>query len=475
MLNTFVIAYLVVSIAIGLLATLRVKSSRDFISAGRSLPLSVVTATMFATWFGSESVLGAPSTFLKDGIGGIIADPFGAAFCLIFAGMFFARALYRRNLLTIGDFFRERYGREAEVITSVAIMLSYLGWVSAQMIALGVIFSSLSAGSISQDEGILIGSAIVIFYTMFGGMWSVAVTSFVQMIIIIIALSIIAYVVAGNAGGVMVVVDHARAAGKLDNFWPELTPAAMLAWIGAFVTLALGSIPQQDVFQRMNTAKNEHIAVAGSILGGLGYLLFCMVPLFLTYAAVVIDPAMVERVMLDDPQQVLPTFIQTDLPLIMQVLFFGALLSAIMSTASGTLLAPSTIFTENLLKPLLPEQTDKQFLWMLRFVVLGFGAFISWYAIQSDVSIFEMVEDAYKVTLVAVFVPLTAGIYWSKANRAGALTAMAAGIAVWLSCEFWGAESIWPPQLAGLLASILGMWFGARFLSRLLPTPLGAH
>ena len=475
MLNTFVIAYLVVSIAIGLLATLRVKNSRDFISAGRSLPLSVVTATMFATWFGSESILGAPSTFLDEGLGGIVADPFGAAFCLIFAGMFFARALYRRNLLTIGDFFRDRYGREAEVITSVAIMLSYLGWVSAQMIALGVIFSSLSGGSISHDEGILIGSAIVIFYTMFGGMWSVAVTSFVQMIIIIVALLVITYVVAGNAGGVMVVVDHAQAAGKFEDFWPEMSAASMLAWIGAFVTLALGSIPQQDVFQRMNTAKNENIAVAGSILGGVGYLLFCMVPLFLTYAAVVIDPAMVERVMGEDPQQVLPTFIQNDLPLLMQVLFFGALLSAIMSTASGTLLAPSTVFTENLLKPLLPAQTDKQFLFMLRAVVLGFGTFIGWYAMQSDATIFEMVENAYKVTLVAVFVPLTAGIYWSKANRAGALTSMAFGVVVWLSFELWAAEGIWPPQLAGLLASIIGMWFGATFLSRLLPSPANAR
>ncbi len=475
MLNTFVIAYLVASIAIGLLATLRVKNSRDFVSAGRSLPLSVVTATMFATWFGSESILGAPSYFLEEGLGGIVADPFGAAFCLIFAGMFFARALYRRNLLTIGDFFRERYGREAEVITSVAIMLSYLGWVSAQMIALGVIFSSLSGGSISHDEGILIGSAIVIFYTMFGGMWSVAITSFVQMIIIIVALVLITYVVAGDAGGVMVVVDHANAAGKFDNFWPEMSTASWLAWIGAFVTLALGSIPQQDVFQRMNTAKNEHIAQYGAIFGGVGYLLFCMVPLFLTYAAVVIDPDMVARVMAEDAQQVLPTFIQNDLPLIMQVLFFGALLSAIMSTASGTLLAPSTVFTENLLKPLLPAQTDKQFLFMLRAVVLVFGAFISWYAMQSDASIFEMVEDAYKVTLVAVFVPLTAGIYWSRANRAGALTAMAAGIAVWLGCEAFAVDSIWPPQLAGLVASMVGMWFGTLFLARLLPSPEGAR
>lgn len=460
MLNTFVILYLVLSVAIGLWATMRVKNSRDFVSAGRSLPLSIVAATMFATWFGSEAILGAPPTFLEEGIGGIVADPFGAAFCLIFAGVFFARALYRRNLLTIGDFYRQRFGREAEVITSVAIMVSYMGWVSAQLIAMGVIFASLSGGAISHDQGIMIGAAIVIFYTMFGGMWSVALTSFVQMIVIIVSLLIIAAVVADKAGGAEVVIAHAEAAGKLEGFWPEWTWASILAWVGAFVTLALGSIPQQDVFQRMNSSKNEHIAVAGSILGGVGYLVFCLVPLFITYAAVVIDPALVDRVMAVDTQQVLPTFMQADFPLMLQILFFGALLSAIMSTASGTLLAPSTVFTENLIKPYLGVQTDRQFLWTLRLIVLLFGVFITWFAIRSDLSIFQMVEEAYTVTLVSAFVPLAAGVYWRRANRIGALTSMVLGIAVWQAMVHGAPDSIWPPQLAGLLAAIFGMVVG---------------
>lgn len=471
MLNTFVVFYLLLSIAIGLLATLRVKNSRDFVSAGRSLPLSIVTATMFATWFGSEAILGAPPVFLEEGIGGIVADPFGAAFCLIFAGVFFARALYRRNLLTIGDFYRQRFGREAEVITSVAIMISYMGWVAAQLIALGVIFASLSGGAISHDQGIMIGAGIVIFYTMFGGMWSVALTSFVQMIVIIVSLLFIAYVVADKAGGTDVVIAHAEAAGKLSGFWPEWTWASILAWIGAFVTLALGSIPQQDVFQRMNSSKNEHIAVAGSVLGGVGYLVFCMVPLFITYAAVVIDPALVDRVMAVDTQQVLPSFMQQDFPLLLQVLFFGALLSAIMSTASGTLLAPSTVFTENLLKPFLGQQSDRQFLWTLRLIVLAFGVFITWFAIQSESSIFEMVEEAYTVTLVAAFVPLAAGVYWRRANRIGALTSMAFGVLTWQLMAHLAADSIWPPQLAGLLAAVVGMVVGTWLSSQREPLP----
>lgn len=463
MLNTFVIVYLVMSIVIGMLATLKVHNAKDYVSTGRHLPLSVLTATMFATWFGSESVLGAPPTFLQDGIGGIVADPFGAAFCLMLAGYFYARMLYRRNMVTIGDFFQQKYGRGVELSTSVAILISYLGWVSAQLIALGVILSSLSNGLISRDMGIAIGAVVVLLHTMFGGMWSVAITDFLQMVIIIVSLVIISFFVSDQVGGFHVVIDHARAAGKFSNFWPEPTWTAVLGWAGAFVTLALGSIPQQDVFQRLNSAKTEDIAVNGTVLGGVGYLFFCTVPLFLTYSAVIIDPAMVQRVAATDPQQILPTLVMQHMPLIMQVLFFGALMSAIMSTASGTLLAPSTLFAENMLKPLMPSISDKRFLLLLRTTVLVFGILVTWFAIDSSASIFEMVENAYKVTLVAAFVPLTAGLYWPRANRWGATWSIVAGVCTWLLLEYLAPKGVCPPQLAGLAMAMLGMVLGSLY------------
>src|SRR4051812_49594957 len=121
MLLWFVIIYWIISVGIGLWAAMRVKNTADYAVAGRSLPLYVVTATVFATWFGSETVLGIPATFLREGLGGVVADPFGASMCLILVGLFFARPLYRMNLLTIGDFYRNKYGRIVEVLTSLAI------------------------------------------------------------------------------------------------------------------------------------------------------------------------------------------------------------------------------------------------------------------------------------------------------------------------------------------------------------------
>jgi SSS family transporter len=438
--------------------------------AGRRLPLHITTATVFATWFGSETVLGTSSTFIQEGLHGIVADPFGASLCLILVGVFFARHLYRKNLITIGDFFKQKYGRAVELATSVAIMLSYLGWVSAQMIALGLVFNVLSHGEISQNTGIVIGAAIVMAYTIYGGMWSVALTDFMQMIIIVLGMLYVGYVVTGEInGGTMAVIEHAAQADKF-NFWPEPTLAGILAFVGAFVTLALGSIPQQDVFQRVMSAKDENTAVRGAVLGGSLYFVFAFVPIFLAYSAFLIDEQMTTSLLEKDSQLVLPTLVLQHTPLLAQVMFFGALLAAIMSTASGTLLAPSTIFTENILRPLLGKVSDTRFLWIIRAVVLIFGCFVTLFALNSNSSIFEMVENAYKVTLVVAFVPLAAGVYWSKASTQGAAFSMTFGLVVWVFLEATAPEGLWPPQLAGLLAAIVGMVVGA-LLPQIIASP----
>ncbi|HEX9684702.1 MAG TPA: sodium:solute symporter family protein [Burkholderiales bacterium] len=461
MLLTFVILYLVLSIGVGLAAGLGVHNTRDYVVAGRTLPLYVVTAMVFATWFGSETVLGISSTFIKDGLRGIVADPFGSSLCLVLVGLFFAARLYRMDLLTIGDYYRVRYDATAELLTSLCIVISYLGWLSAQIVVIGLVFNVVTAGAVGVSAGIVIGAAVVLVYTLWGGMYSVAWTNFVQTVIIVAGLLYIFTLVADKAGGIGTVVNHAHAAGKLE-FWPRPEARDVLAFIGAGVTLMFGSIPQQDVFQRVTSARSERVAVAGSVLGGSFYLLFAFVPIFLAYAATLIDPEMVARLMEKDHQQILPTLILAHTPLTAQVLFFGALLSAVMSTASGTLLAPSVTFTENVLKKFLRrELDDRAFLRAMRIVVAAFAAGVTVFALNSESTIYEMVVGAYKVTLVAAFVPLAAGLYWRRATAQGALAAIVGGLAVWIALEIAAPDGLFPPQLAGLLASIAGMLLGS--------------
>ena len=467
MLIGFVIAYLVMSIGIGMYAATKVNTSTDYAVAGRSLPLHVVTATVFATWFGSETVLGISATFVKDGLGAVVSDPFGSSMCLILAGLFFARKLYRMKLLTIGDYYHIRYNRTVEVLCTICIVISYLGWVSAQIIALGLVFDVLSAGLIPKHWGMIIGAAIVLTYTLSGGMLSVAFLDFVQMIVICCGMLFIGYIVSDLAGGAVNVVTHARDAGKF-KFFPPPDFKQWLWFAAAWMTMMFGSIPQQDVFQRMASSKNEDIACWGGVLGGCLYFCFAFLPMFLAYSALLIAPDMVKGFIETDSQRILPTLILKHTPIVAQILFFGALLAAIMSCASATLLAPSVTFSENLLRPMMKQMTDRQFLLMMRVVVLIFTCIVLANAITSNATIFQMVENAYKVTLVAAFIPLVFGLYWKRANSVGALFAILGGLGTWITLEVTRTEaSLWPPQLAGLIAAILGMVAGSLLAPRL--------
>ncbi len=465
MLVGFVFLYLILSIGVGMYAATKVHNARDYITAGRSLPMYIVLAMVFATWFGAETVLGIPATFMEEDLGGLISDPFGAALCLVLFGLFFARKLYRMNLLTLGDFYRERFGHKVEVIAGIAIALSYLGWVSAQVTALGLVFNVLSDGSITQAQGILIGAAIVLLYTLYGGMWSVALTTFVQMIVIVIGLIYISTLLADMTGGVEPVVQHAVDNNKF-NFWPDMNAVAMVAFISGLLTMGFGSIPQQDVFQRANASKNENIAVWGTVLGGVAYFVFAAVPLFMAYSSNLIDPVLTAQWMAEDSQKLLPELVKAHLPLIAQVIFYGALLSVIMSTASGTLLAPSVILSENVLKGWVTRKnlSERKMLVMTRWVVGIFSVCVTLYslwALDQETGIHQMVENAYKVTLVLAFTPLVAGLYWKRATTLGAYWAMGLGLAVWLPMEFIAPEAALPPQFAGFLMSIVGMVAGS--------------
>jgi len=465
----FVILYILLSMVIGLAAARRVHTTKDFAVAGRSLPLPVVTATVFATWFGAETVFGISATFVKEGLHGVVADPFGSSLCLIFAGLFFARRFYRLNLLTIGDYYRLRYNRSVEVLCTLCIVSSYLGWVAAQIKALGLVFNVVTDGAMTQPLGMVIGAVIVLTYTTFGGMFSVAILDFVQITMIMGGMLYIGSVISGLAGGVGAVITHAAAAHKLD-FFPAADFNGWVPFIGAWMTMMLGSIPQQDVFQRITSAKDEQTAVRGSVLGGTLYFLFAFVPMFLAYSATLVDPQMFGALLHKDPQLVLPTLILLHTPVFAQIIFFGAVLSAIMSCSSATLLAPSVAFSENIIKGIYPHMSDRTFLRTMRMVLVCFAGVVLVFALNSEASIFKMVENAYKVTLVTAFVPLSAGLFWPRATTQGALCAFVIGLVTWMGLELFGpSDSIWPPQLVGFLLAATGMVVGS-FLSQRIGT-----
>ena len=471
MLLGFVFLYLLITIAIGLWAARRVKNTADYAIAGRHLPLIMIVTTTFATWFGSETVLGIGAKFVQGNFGTVVEDPFGAAFCLIFVGLFFAAKLYKQTLLTISDYYRQRFGKVVEILCSIIIMLSYLGWVAAQVTALGLVFNILSADSITFEWGMVIGVASILIYTLFGGMWSVAITDFMQMIVLVIGLSIIAVMAGDMAGGADKVIAFAQSKDMF-RFFPEPSLRDMLFFFAAAITMMLGSIPQQDVFQRVMSAKDVKAATRGPVIGGICYLLFAFVPMFLVVAALMILPEQTTELLKGDTQKILPTLVLEKMPFIAQIIFFGALLSAIKSTASATLLAPSVTFVENIYKHFNKHMSDQQTLKAMRVTVLLFSIFVLGYAMWArGKPIYDMVSGAYQVTLVGAFVPLVFGLYWKRATTQGAIASIVLGLAAWLVLYLvpgWSTE--FPQQLAGILAALVGMLAGS-----LVPQKIANH
>lgn len=465
MLLTFILIYLVATLLIGVYSSRFVKNTNDFILAGRQLSLLMATATEFATWFGSETVMGASSKMADGGFMAVIEDPFGASLCLILVGVFFARPLYRMRLLTFGDYYRSIFGKRAEFIAAIALIVSYFGWIAAQMIAIGIVLNIVVGMNITL--AIIISSMVVVFYTYIGGMWSVAITDLIHMIFTVIGLIIATIIVVNKAGGMQHIIDQTPP--EYFRFLPENNSHGWIWYIAAWLTVGLGSIPQQDVYQRVMSSRTEKIAVRSSYVSAFLYLTIALLPLLLGLAARIMVPGQ------HDSQLLLPNLIMQYTDTWVQILFFGALISAITSTASGALLAPSVILSENILKPRLKNVSDKNFLLITRMSVVGIALISLVFALMSN-NIYELVGEASAISLVSLFVPLCAGLFLKSKNEMAAIISMISGMLVWFICARMQSDEPYaffahlaermpwladfPSIFSGLIASMLGYLTG---------------
>jgi len=417
--------------------------------AGRSLPLFLSSSALFATWFGSETVFGASSEFLKGGLYAVIEDPFGAALCLLLFGLFITRKLYSMNLLTLGDFFKVRFGKKTEIIAGIFIVPSYLGYIAAQLVAMGLILNIVVG--IETWEGIIISACVVTFYTYVGGMWAISITDFIQSILIIAGMLVLAVVLSGKAGGFNTVMSNVHPNDL--RFFPKAEFNEVLAYIAAWSVLGLGSIPSQDVFQRIMSSGSLKTAIRSCYIAAGLYLTIAMLPLFISLCTKLLYP----NELTGDTQLALPhmVLIHTSMPV--QILFFGSLLSAIMSTTSSAILAPAAIFSENLVKPLVKKKfNEKEFLMLTKASVLLFSVIATVMAcIRRD--IYELVGESSVLSLVSLFCPMILGMYWKRSTGAGAISSMITGIVSWFYFERieLAVPSLVPATLISLFTMVL--------------------
>ena len=420
--------------------------------AGRSLPLLLSSSALFATWFGSETVFGASSQFLQGGLYAVIEDPFGAALCLVLFGMFFARKLYNMNLLTLGDFFEVRYGKKTELVASVFLAPPYIGYIAAQLVAMGLILNVVTGLAVWQ--GVIICACVVTFYTYIGGMWAISITDFIQSIIIILGLLVLAIILSQEAGGVTSVLKEVHSENF--RFFPKPEWKEVTAYFAAWSVLGLGSIPSQDVFQRSMSSNSANTAVRSCYYAAILYLTVAMLPLFISLCTKHLYPHQIPG----DTQLTLPIMVMEHTGIVVQVLFFGSLLSAIMSTTSSAMLAPAAIFSENLVRPLWKEKlSDKQMLLLTRGSVLLFSAIATVMACLRS-NIYELVGESSVLSLVTLFAALVFGLYWKRTSSTGAILSMITGFITWAFFEF-SYETEIPSLVPGVAVSIISLVVGS--------------
>jgi solute:Na+ symporter, SSS family len=444
-------AYLLLNLFIGFWASKKVHNSEDFVLAGRNLNLSMASTTIFATWFGSETIMSSSAEFAVGGFSAVIKDPFGASLCLLIIGLFFTGPLYRLKIITLSDYFRIRFNKQAELVSAALMSFSYISWIAAQMVALGTILSVLAAAAgleIGITAGILTGALLVTFYTAIGGMWAVSLTDFLQSIVIIVGLLLLTIILGIEMGGLGKVL-----ADKPEGFFSLLPQkgSSIAVYGEAWLLVGLGSIASQDVFQRTMSAKNEKTAVRAVFLSSFLYLSVAMLPLLLGLFGKEMLPELLDGSD-ETKQMLLPSLVLAKSPVWLQILFFGALISAIMSTTSGAILAPASVFTENLIKPFFPKLKDSRMLLLLRFSVLFFSGLALWQALGGD-SIYNLAADSSALTLVALFVPLSFGIYWKRTSGIAALASMISGFALWLAYDYIWPAAEWPSIFPATLLS----------------------
>ena len=458
MLAISIVAYLVLNLGIGFWASKRIATTTDFVLAGRRLPLFLAASVTFATWFGSETIMGAPTEFVEHGLLGVIEDPFGASLCLFLVGLFFARRFYKMNIITFCDFFRIRYGRKAELLSAILLIPSYFSWIAAQLLAMGIVLKVILGWSLT--ECILLSSFVVVLYTIWGGMWSVSITDFFQTIMIIIGLLVVAVVLYIKVGGFSPLINAAPKG--FFRFYPEAGFKNYLEYFAAWITIGLGSIPQQDVFQRVMSAKSAKVSVNATLLSAFMYLTVALLPLFIGLCGNHLYRGEAGA----DGQMIIPNMVLMHMGVPLQILFFGALVSAILSTTSSAIMAPAAVLGENVIKFFNPELTDKQLLFLIRVAIVVITCICIFMAATRE-SIFELVAESSAFSLVSLFVPLTAGLFLKTPNLAGCVLSMILGLAVWVLCL--KIETEYPALVYGLSASILGMLLGIfafRFQTR---------
>lgn len=432
-----IVAYLLVQFGIGIYVSRLIRTESDYLVAGRRLGYGLATFTIFATWFGAETTIGAAGAVYGSGLSGATSDPFGYGACLFLMGFIFAVPLWRRKLTTLADLFRERYSAPVEKLAVLLMVPTSLLWAAAQVRAFGQVIAASSGLAVSVT--ITIAAAVVIAYTAFGGMLADAWTDLVQGIVLILGLLVLS--------GAMLAQGGLDALGSIPpaRLNPLTEGASLIAVVEEWAIPICGSVVAAELVSRVISARSPEVARRSSIIAGFGYLLFGLVPVTVGLAGAAMLPG------LDQPEQVLPLLAQRLLPGTLYVIVAGALISAILSTVDTTLLVCSSLVSHNVIVAANPGMSERAKVRVARAGVATFGILAYVIALHAQ-GVYALVEEASSFGSAGIFVVVTLGLFTRWGGVAAAISSLLAGVVAWMLGAY--VFDLELPYLVSLVAAI---------------------
>jgi solute:Na+ symporter, SSS family len=457
---SIVVLYLGIMLYIGYYSSKRISSNEDFMVAGRRLGPFLMAGTLAATEIGGGSSLGVVEKAY--GSWGLSAAWYVLTMGITFTVLTIWGPKFRAAMVkTVPEYFRRRYGEAPGAITSIVMLLPLIGLTAGQIIASSVVLSVMTG--FSYKVSVLIVAFVVTAYSIMGGLWSVTITDFAQMFLIVIGMLLAVPFALSNAGGWSNVVATIPAE-KL-----SLTSGISLKTIISLVIMYTASFTVgQEAVSRYYAAKDDRSARLGSIYAGILNFVYAFIPAILGLIAFsMVQQGLLngDTIMKNGARYALPTLAIATMPAVIVGLLFAGIISATMSSADSDLLGAGSIFGNDIWRVYVRRKaTDKEVMQVTRITMLIVAILSTYIALTNKGSLITLLMFSFTLRAGGSFIPYLLGHYWKKASWAGTMASLIIGSVAVVLVEkklinFFDLD----PIFLGLLLSAI-TFFGLSYL-----------
>ena len=421
--SVIVVFYLLVMLFIGWYSSKKITSNTDFMVAGRRLGPFLMAGTLAATEIGGGSSLGVVQQGMQNH--GISAAWYiitmGFAFVIL---TFLAPKFRAATVKTVPEYFRRRYGKSAGLVTAIIMLLPLIGLTAGQFIASSVILSTMLG--ISYKTAVIIVAVVVTIYSIMGGLWSVTLTDFIQVFLIIIGMIIAVPFAMRLAGGWGNVVANVPA--ETFNMFKGYSPMAVISLTIMYVaTFTVG----QEAVSRYYAARDGKAAKQGSILAAIINFIYAFIPAVLgiiTLALINMGKFNAEDFADVGARYALPVLAMEAMPAVICGLLFAGIISATMSSSDSDLLGAGSIFANDIYRVVLkPDATSEDVMKVTKIVMAIVGVVSMFIALFNTSSLVNLLMFCFTLRAAGAFFPYVLGHYWTGASLAGTIASLISG------------------------------------------------